>query len=42
MSSPEMLLEVLRTELRRVGMTYKQLAHLIEMSESSSKRLFWQ
>jgi DNA-binding Xre family transcriptional regulator len=42
MSSPEMLLEVLRTELRRVGMTYKQLAQLIAMSESSVKRMFGQ
>lgn len=42
MSSPEMLLDVLRTELRRVGMTYKQLAHLIDMSESSIKRMFGQ
>ena len=32
MSSPEMLLDVLRKELRRVGMTYKQLARLIDMS----------
>ncbi len=42
MSSPELLLEVLRTELRRVGMTYKQLAQLIDMSESSIKRMFGQ
>ncbi|MBR7801275.1 helix-turn-helix transcriptional regulator [Undibacterium sp. FT137W] len=37
-----MLLDVLRMELRRVGMTYKQLAHLIDMSESSIKRMFGQ
>ncbi|WMW81781.1 helix-turn-helix transcriptional regulator [Undibacterium cyanobacteriorum] len=42
MSSPELLLDVLRTELRRVGMTYKQLANLIDMSESSIKRMFGQ
>ncbi|TXI91604.1 MAG: XRE family transcriptional regulator [Burkholderiaceae bacterium] len=42
MSSPELLLDVLRTELRRVGMTYKQLASLIDMSESSIKRMFGQ
>lgn len=42
MSSPDVMLEVLRTELRRVGMTYKQLAILIEMSESSIKRMFGQ
>lgn len=42
MSSPELLLEVLRREMRRVGMTYKNLARLIEMSESSIKRMFGQ
>ncbi len=42
MSSPDLLLDVLRMELRRVGMTYKQLAQKIEMSESSVKRMFGQ
>lgn len=42
MSSTDLLLDVLRTELRRVGMTYKRLADLIEMSESSIKRMFGQ
>jgi DNA-binding Xre family transcriptional regulator len=42
MSSTDLLLEILRTELRRVGMTYKSLATLIDMSESSVKRMFGQ
>lgn len=42
MSSPELMFEVLRQELRRVGMTYKNLARLIDMSESSIKRMFGQ
>jgi DNA-binding Xre family transcriptional regulator len=42
MSSPEGVLQVLRTELRAAGMTYKDLAARIGMSESSVKRMFGQ
>lgn len=42
MSSPELLLQVLRNELRRAGVTYKALAARIDMSESSIKRMFGQ
>jgi DNA-binding Xre family transcriptional regulator len=42
MSSPELLLQVLRNELRSAGVTYKVLAERIRMSESSVKRLFAQ
>ena len=42
MSSPELLLNVLRTELRAAGVTYKILAERIGMSESSVKRMFGQ
>ncbi|MEO7496935.1 MAG: helix-turn-helix transcriptional regulator [Massilia sp.] len=42
MSSPELLLQVLRAELRAAGITYKALAERIEMSESSVKRMFGQ
>ncbi|MBY0573122.1 MAG: helix-turn-helix domain-containing protein [Undibacterium sp.] len=42
MSSTDLLVDSLRTELRRVGMTYKNLASLIDMSESSIKRMFGQ
>lgn len=42
MSSPDILLDVLKNELRHVGMTYKNLATLIDMSESSIKRMFGQ
>ncbi|MES2072697.1 MAG: helix-turn-helix transcriptional regulator [Pseudomonadota bacterium] len=42
MSSPELVLQVLRTELRRAGITYKVLAERIDMSESSVKRMFGQ
>jgi hypothetical protein len=42
MSSPELVLKVLRTELRRSGITYKLLAERIDMSESSVKRMFGQ
>lgn len=42
MSSPELLLQVLRTELRAAGVTYKILAERIGMSESSVKRMFGQ
>jgi DNA-binding Xre family transcriptional regulator len=42
MSSPELVVQVLRTELRRAGVTYKTLAERIQMSESSIKRMFGQ
>ena len=42
MSSPELLLHVLRSELRAAGVTYKILAERIDMSESSVKRMFGQ
>ena len=42
MSSPELVLDVLRAELRAVGITYKALAERIGMSESSVKRMFGQ
>ncbi|NRR30846.1 helix-turn-helix transcriptional regulator [Oxalobacteraceae bacterium] len=42
MSSPELLLQVLRTQLRAAGVTYKVLAERINMSESSVKRMFGQ
>ena len=42
MSSPELVLQVLRAEMRAAGVTYKQLAQRIGMSESSIKRLFGQ
>ncbi|MDE2428418.1 MAG: helix-turn-helix transcriptional regulator [Burkholderiales bacterium] len=42
MSSPELLLQVLRAELRAAGVTYKVLAERIGMSESSMKRMFGQ
>ncbi len=42
MSSPELVLQVLRAELRAVGITYKALAARIAMSESSVKRMFGQ
>ncbi|MGL4575971.1 MAG: helix-turn-helix domain-containing protein [Burkholderiaceae bacterium] len=42
MSSPDLLLATLRTQLRAAGITYKQLAPLIGMSESSVKRIFSQ
>ncbi|MFZ6675963.1 helix-turn-helix domain-containing protein [Undibacterium sp. Xuan67W] len=42
MSSPELVLQVLRTELRAAGVTYKVLAERIGMSESSMKRMFAQ
>jgi DNA-binding Xre family transcriptional regulator len=42
MSSPEVLLNVLRNQLRGAGVTYKMLAERIEMSESSVKRMFGQ
>jgi DNA-binding Xre family transcriptional regulator len=42
MSSPELVMQVLRSELRRAGVTYKALAERIAMSESSIKRMFGQ
>lgn len=42
MSSPEALMQALRNELRAAGMTYKQLAQHVGMSESSIKRVFSQ
>ncbi|MDC8760453.1 helix-turn-helix domain-containing protein [Janthinobacterium fluminis] len=42
MSSPELIVQVLRAELRAVGITYKLLAERIGMSESSVKRMFGQ
>jgi DNA-binding Xre family transcriptional regulator len=42
MSSPELLLQVLRTQMRTAGVTYKMLAERIGMSESSVKRMFGQ
>jgi DNA-binding Xre family transcriptional regulator len=42
MSSPELLLDVLRAELRAANITYKSLAERIGVSESSVKRMFGQ
>lgn len=42
MSSPEVVMEVLRRQLRAAGMTYRELARRIGMSESSIKRIFGQ
>ncbi|OON60053.1 transcriptional regulator [Massilia sp. KIM] len=42
MSSPDLLLDVLRAQLRAAGITYKMLAERIEVSESSVKRMFGQ
>jgi DNA-binding Xre family transcriptional regulator len=42
MSSPELVLQVLRAELRAASITYKALAERIGMSESSVKRMFGQ
>ncbi|NHZ92517.1 helix-turn-helix domain-containing protein [Massilia sp. CCM 8733] len=42
MSSPELVIQVLRAELRAAGITYKALAARIGMSESSVKRMFGQ
>lgn len=42
MSSPELVIFVLRAELRAAGITYKGLAERIGMSESSVKRMFGQ
>lgn len=40
MSSPELVLDVLRAELRTASITYKDLAARIGVSESSVKRMF--
>jgi DNA-binding Xre family transcriptional regulator len=42
MSTPELLLQSLRAELRRAGLTYRTLAARVGMSESSIKRIFSQ
>jgi DNA-binding Xre family transcriptional regulator len=42
MSSPELVLQVLRAQLRAESITYKMLAERIGMSESSVKRMFGQ
>lgn len=42
MSSPEAILQALRSEMRGAGVTYKQLAQRLAMSESSIKRVFSQ
>jgi len=42
MSGPEILIQVLRSEIRAANMTYKQLAKRLDMSESSVKRVFLQ
>ncbi|MFZ4652501.1 MAG: helix-turn-helix domain-containing protein [Rubrivivax sp.] len=40
MSTPQLLLQSLRTEMRRAGLTYRALAERVGMSESSIKRVF--
>ena len=42
MSSPELIVDVLRAQLRAANLTYKTLAERIDMSESSVKRMFGQ
>ena len=42
MSTPELLLQTLRAEMRRAGLTYRALAGRVGMSESSIKRVFSQ
>ncbi|UVW28975.1 helix-turn-helix transcriptional regulator [Massilia sp. H6] len=42
MSSPDLILDVLRAELRAASITYKELATRIGVSESSVKRMFGQ
>ena len=42
MSSPEAIMQALRSEMRAAGITYKQLAQRLAMSESSMKRVFSQ
>ena len=40
MSTPQLLLQSLRAEMRRAGLTYRALAGRVGMSESSIKRVF--
>ena len=42
MGSPELVMQTLRRELKRVGLTYRQLAERVGLSESSMKRVFSQ
>jgi transcriptional regulator with XRE-family HTH domain len=42
LSTPELLLQALRAEMRRAGLTYRALAGRVGMSESSIKRVFSQ
>ncbi len=42
MSSPELVMQALRTGLRQAGVTYRQLGERTGMSESSIKRVFSQ
>lgn len=42
MSGPEILMQVLKAEMRAAGVTYKTLAQRLGMSESSIKRVFSQ
>ena len=42
MSTPELVLQSLRAEMRRAGLTYRALAERVGMSESSIKRIFSQ
>ena len=42
MSTPELVLQALRAELRRSGLTYRTLAERVGLSESSIKRIFSQ
>jgi transcriptional regulator with XRE-family HTH domain len=42
MSTPEHVLQALRAQMRRAGLTYRTLAERVGMSESSIKRLFSQ
>lgn len=42
MSSPDLILDALRAQLRAAGITYKALAERIGVSESSVKRMFGQ
>ena len=42
MSNPQFLLQALRVEMRRAGLTYRALAERVGMSESSIKRVFSQ
>jgi len=40
MSSPEIILRVLRSEIRHAGITYRTLSERVGLSESSVKRIF--